>query len=354
MALHALHRESIISITPTFPKSFFCTLPTLRWSSRPRPLHFPFRNFSPGMGIFSSFENNGSSLDPGICLPKSIGLSLVHFSTLTLLAASLSLVDPALAFKGGGPYGTGVTRGQDLTGKDFSGKSLIKQDFKTSILRQAIFRGAKLLAASFFDADLTGKPFPRECAVGCGVPWGMMDKVLEEVQEITRVGLSCSRELLLCVRLSRGAAIRQMPLRWNGQGEAVPADGIPLPRARGRVVIIGQLNADRCPVCHRLVDCFLQVLEVLVRAGLSGLKPKATLLPSKALFCFFCSCVAGLRADVLDRVLDLEFNDSTVKLPLECSVLGCVVMILFRSVSACLWNMVWGPGRTLYYILLDG
>ncbi|KAM7492008.1 hypothetical protein LguiA_034929 [Lonicera macranthoides] len=32
---------------------------------------------------------------------------------------------------GGGPYGSEVTRGQDLTGKDFSGKTLIKQDFKT-------------------------------------------------------------------------------------------------------------------------------------------------------------------------------------------------------------------------------
>ncbi|KAJ6772728.1 THYLAKOID LUMENAL 15 KDA PROTEIN 1 CHLOROPLASTIC [Salix koriyanagi] len=47
-------------------------------------------------------------------------------------------------------------RGQDLTGKDFSGRTLIKQDFKTSILRQANFKGAKLLGASFFDADLTG------------------------------------------------------------------------------------------------------------------------------------------------------------------------------------------------------
>lgn len=34
--------------------------------------------------------------------------------------------------QGGGPYGQGVTRGQDLTGMDFSGKSLIKQDFKTA------------------------------------------------------------------------------------------------------------------------------------------------------------------------------------------------------------------------------
>lgn len=33
--------------------------------------------------------------------------------------------------QGGGPYGQEVTRGQDLTGKDFSGKTLIKQDFKT-------------------------------------------------------------------------------------------------------------------------------------------------------------------------------------------------------------------------------
>lgn len=33
--------------------------------------------------------------------------------------------------KGGGPYGLGVTRGQDLSGKDFSGKTLIQQDFKT-------------------------------------------------------------------------------------------------------------------------------------------------------------------------------------------------------------------------------
>ncbi|XP_039043649.1 thylakoid lumenal 15 kDa protein 1, chloroplastic-like [Hibiscus syriacus] len=35
-------------------------------------------------------------------------------------------------------------------------KPLIKQDFKTSILRQANFKGTKLLGASIFDADLTG------------------------------------------------------------------------------------------------------------------------------------------------------------------------------------------------------
>jgi hypothetical protein len=33
--------------------------------------------------------------------------------------------------QGGGPYGKQVTRGQDLTGKDFSGLTLVKQDFKT-------------------------------------------------------------------------------------------------------------------------------------------------------------------------------------------------------------------------------
>lgn len=85
-----------------------------------------------------------------------VGESIAKASLLALVSASLLVVDPALAFKGGGPYGSEVTRGQDLTGKDFSGKSLIKQDFKTSILRQANFKSAKLLGASFFDADLTG------------------------------------------------------------------------------------------------------------------------------------------------------------------------------------------------------
>eukprot|EP01018_Ginkgo_biloba_P034199 Gb_39626 [translate_table: standard] len=76
-------------------------------------------------------------------------------SIVALAAAALCFVDPALAFKGGGPYGAEVTRGADLSGKDFSGKNLVQQDFKTSILRQANFKGAKLLGASFFDADLT-------------------------------------------------------------------------------------------------------------------------------------------------------------------------------------------------------
>ncbi|XP_026664128.2 thylakoid lumenal 15 kDa protein 1, chloroplastic isoform X2 [Phoenix dactylifera] len=89
-------------------------------------------------------------------LPPVLGEGLGKASAVALLAASLFLADPAVAFKGGGPYGAEVTRGQDLTGKDFSGKNLVKQDFKTSVLRQANFRGAKLIGASFFDADLTG------------------------------------------------------------------------------------------------------------------------------------------------------------------------------------------------------
>ncbi|RDX66144.1 Thylakoid lumenal 15 kDa protein 1, chloroplastic [Mucuna pruriens] len=89
-------------------------------------------------------------------LTFSLGESVSRATLVALLSASFVFVHPALAFKGGGPYGQEVTRGQDLTGKDFSGKTLLKQDFKTSILRQANFKGAKLIGASFFDADLTG------------------------------------------------------------------------------------------------------------------------------------------------------------------------------------------------------
>ncbi|XP_050250553.1 thylakoid lumenal 15 kDa protein 1, chloroplastic [Quercus robur] len=97
-------------------------------------------------------EVEGCRRNPIVCLGESVSKA----SLLALVSASLLFADPALAFKGGGPYGQEVTRGQDLTGKDFSGKTLIKQDFKTSILRQTNFKGAKLLGASFFDADLTG------------------------------------------------------------------------------------------------------------------------------------------------------------------------------------------------------
>ncbi|KAL0919643.1 hypothetical protein M5K25_011754 [Dendrobium thyrsiflorum] len=145
----------------TTAPSIRCTVPITTRLSSSKPfsgtLHGSFRLRPPTLGILSLFEKaRRNSPGSGICLPKVVGETLVHAGTLALLTASLSLVDPALAFKGGGPYGAEVTRGQDLTGKDFSGRSLIKQDFKTSILRQANFRGAKLLAASFFDADLTG------------------------------------------------------------------------------------------------------------------------------------------------------------------------------------------------------
>ncbi|KAF2296105.1 hypothetical protein P3X46_014276 [Hevea brasiliensis] len=97
-----------------------------------------------------------SSIKSQVVLSKHLAEDLAKTSLLAALSASLFLIDPALAFKGGGPYGAEVTRGQDLTGRDFSGKTLIKEDFKTSILRKANFKGAKLLGASFFDADLTG------------------------------------------------------------------------------------------------------------------------------------------------------------------------------------------------------
>ncbi|KAF3433662.1 hypothetical protein FNV43_RR24765 [Rhamnella rubrinervis] len=99
---------------------------------------------------------NKNHLEGSPSLIYSLGESISRATLLALLSASLFVVDPALAFKGGGPYGSEVTRGQDLSGKDFSGRTLIRQDFKTSILRQTNFKGAKLLGASFFDADLTG------------------------------------------------------------------------------------------------------------------------------------------------------------------------------------------------------
>ncbi|XP_050210423.1 thylakoid lumenal 15 kDa protein 1, chloroplastic isoform X2 [Mercurialis annua] len=106
------------------------------------PLSFPSTN--------PQFSN------PNFHSLKSQAEDLAKTSLIAVISASVFLIDPAFAFRGGGPYGAGVTRGQDLTGKDFSGQILIKQDFKTSILRQANFKGAKLLGASFFDADLTG------------------------------------------------------------------------------------------------------------------------------------------------------------------------------------------------------
>ncbi|XP_068669340.1 thylakoid lumenal 15 kDa protein 1, chloroplastic [Aristolochia californica] len=124
----------------------FKSLRTIKASGSRRP-HVTLREQQPGsLQIVENPEK----------LFTSLGLCVAQVGLLAAVGASLCFADPAAAFKGGGPYGSEVTRGQDLTGKDFSGKSLIKQDFKTSILRQANFKGAKLLGASFFDADLTG------------------------------------------------------------------------------------------------------------------------------------------------------------------------------------------------------
>ncbi|CAK9326208.1 unnamed protein product [Citrullus colocynthis] len=119
----------------------------------PSRLHLPL---PPSISDHSTPQVLNQQLQATRNLVLSVGESASKATFLAFLSASVFLADPALAFKGGGPYGAGVTRGQDLSGKDFSGKTLIKQDFKTSILRQANFKGAKLLGASFFDADLTG------------------------------------------------------------------------------------------------------------------------------------------------------------------------------------------------------
>lgn len=50
---------------------------------------------------------------------------------IKLIASFIDLSGNVDCVKGGGPYGSEVTRGQDLTGKDFSGRTLTKQDFKT-------------------------------------------------------------------------------------------------------------------------------------------------------------------------------------------------------------------------------
>ncbi|XP_034928511.1 thylakoid lumenal 15 kDa protein 1, chloroplastic [Populus alba] len=118
----------------------------------------PLSLTKPSLSIprFHSLSHSRCHNPQALILNKQLLVDFAKTGLLALLSVSLSFTDPALAFKGGGPYGSEVTRGQDLTGKDFSGRTLIKQDFKTSILRQANFKGAKLLGASFFDADLTG------------------------------------------------------------------------------------------------------------------------------------------------------------------------------------------------------
>ncbi|KAL5717273.1 hypothetical protein ACHQM5_010310 [Ranunculus cassubicifolius] len=123
--------------------------------SNPSSLSLKSSHFS----VICSLPNHENSLKASTEQQHTlVSISIGKAAALAVLSATLvfSTADPSLAFRGGGPYGSEVTRGQDLTGKDFSGKTLIKQDFKTSILRQTNFKGAKLLGASFFDADLTG------------------------------------------------------------------------------------------------------------------------------------------------------------------------------------------------------
>jgi len=52
-----------------------------------------------------------------------------------------------------------VTRGVNLEGADFSGRSFEGVSFQQSMLRGSNFAGSKLRDASFFDADLAGVDF---------------------------------------------------------------------------------------------------------------------------------------------------------------------------------------------------
>ncbi|KAJ6900305.1 hypothetical protein NC652_026427 [Populus alba x Populus x berolinensis] len=128
----------------------------LSHSRCPNPQVLYYTSHSSSSSVLAKLTFSLLVQQQALILNKQLLVDFAKTGLLALLSVSLSFTDPALAFKGGGPYGSEVTRGQDLTGKDFSGRTLIKQDFKTSILRQANFKGAKLLGASFFDADLTG------------------------------------------------------------------------------------------------------------------------------------------------------------------------------------------------------
>ncbi|XP_074279718.1 thylakoid lumenal 15 kDa protein 1, chloroplastic-like [Silene latifolia] len=138
----ALNITLSLKIPPKSPLSLFKPALNPSLSISPSSNHLPHTELQ---NLLVSDDKKQSALFP-----------IASATLIALLSASLCFTHPALAFKGGGPYGQGVTRGQDLSGKDFSGKTLIKQDFKTSILRMANFKGANLLGASFFDADLTG------------------------------------------------------------------------------------------------------------------------------------------------------------------------------------------------------
>ncbi|MED6191954.1 hypothetical protein PIB30_005430 [Stylosanthes scabra] len=96
-------------------------------------------------------------------LTLSVAESVSGATLAALISASLFFVDPALAFKGGGPYGQEVTRGQDLSGRDFSGKTLIKQDFKTANLSNANLEGALATGnTSFKGSNITGAELTQQ------------------------------------------------------------------------------------------------------------------------------------------------------------------------------------------------
>ncbi|RWW65370.1 hypothetical protein BHE74_00027324, partial [Ensete ventricosum] len=80
------------------------------------------RTSPPDLLLFLGFISVGVNFDR--IQVSELGEGLGRATAVALLASSVFFADPALAFK--------------------------------SILRQANFKGAKLLGASFFDADLTG------------------------------------------------------------------------------------------------------------------------------------------------------------------------------------------------------
>ncbi|KAL9263975.1 Thylakoid lumenal 15 kDa protein 1, chloroplastic-like protein, partial [Drosera capensis] len=155
-------------LSPTPRLSSLCTPPLSTSSSKPPALHRQ--------------PTSKQRRQPLL----SIGEPIAKAGLVAVLALPLFFADPALSFKGGGPYGQQVTRGQDLTGKDFSGMSLIKQDFKTSILRQANFKGAKLLGASFFDADLTGADLSNADLRGADFSLANVTKVTNHIIVVVR------------------------------------------------------------------------------------------------------------------------------------------------------------------------
>eukprot|EP00250_Pteridium_aquilinum_P009909 c19020_g1_i1 orf=131-808(+) len=125
-------------------------------------------SFRPSLSVRAAYQDSAKASQeskqkhdsvphlPQLSLQSEVVQNFGRAALTAAVVAALMYTDPALAFKGGGPYGQEVTRGLDLHGQDFSGRSLIKQDFKASNLRQVNFKGAKLLGVSFFDANLTG------------------------------------------------------------------------------------------------------------------------------------------------------------------------------------------------------